>query len=219
MKSQSVILATSITAIALVSAFLGAMVLLHSSSADTPTSSTTVSTLPPWGGNSSSFPSFRGGRGGPPQSFFQNGGQRGPFGMGPGFFAQGPPANLAVGQTITLTSTSGQYREINDSSVNGSASGTLTFTVTGKLAEGYTLSLTIGSVTVGSTSYTISSGSAQTGPAASSIQGQGNTSSSGNFIIQAQARGSFAGTSSTIRMDLSAGGSEYLVVLNTSVQG
>jgi hypothetical protein len=129
----------------------------------------------------------------------------------------GPPANLKIDQTIALTSTSGQCAEINDSSANGTASGNLTFTVTGKLAEGYTISLTGGSITVGSNNYTISSGSAQTGPAANSIERQGTTSSSGNFIIQAQARGNFAGTSSTVSVDLSAGGTEYLVTLETSV--
>jgi hypothetical protein len=207
MKSQQIILATSITAIALVSAFLGASVFLHPSSADSPT---TTSSLPPWGGNFSAIPVPGGG---PPGIFFQSSGQLPQFAA----FFPGPPANLTIGQTITLTSSSGQYTEVNDSSVNGTASGNLTFTVTGKLAEGYILSLTSGSITVGSNTYTVSSGSAQTGPSANAIEGQGTTSSSGNFIIQAQASGSFAGTSSTVRMDLSAGGIEYFVNLGTSV--
>ena len=44
--------------------------------------------------------------------------------------------NLSVGQTITVTSTSGEYRTVSSSSTNGTASGTLAFTVTEKLSEG-----------------------------------------------------------------------------------
>jgi hypothetical protein len=217
MKSQTLVLATSIVAIALVSAFLGAMVLLQPASAATNPTSTSVS--PPANGPMVSWQSgnmtgaFRSGRG--PPSFF--GGGQFPGGMAGGFAPlQGPAANLTVGQTITLTSTNGSYQVFNDSSVNGTASATLTFTVTGKLAEGYTLSLSNGTITVGSNAYTVSSGSAQTGPSASNLQGQGATSSSGDFIVQAQARGSFAGTTAHVGLDLNVNGTDYLVNLQTT---
>lgn len=216
MKSQTIVLATSITAIALVAAFLGAMVLLRPASAQTnPTTTTGTSSgsfSAPWMRQGANFSAPFGGGGFPP---FPNGGHKSQFGwFGP---FQGPEANLAMGQTFTLTSTKGEYREVNDSSVNGTASGTLTFTVTGKLSQGFTLSLSSGSITIGSTQYTISSGSAQTGRAASNLEGQGTTSSNGDFIIQAQARGSFAGTSSRVVLDFSNGSTEYMVTLTTSV--
>lgn len=216
MKSQTIVLATSITAIALVAAFLGAMVLLRPASAQTSPTATTgtfsSSFSSPWARQGVNFSApFRGG-GFPP---FPNGGYHSQWGgFGP---FEGPEANLAMGQTITLTSTSGEYREVNDSSVNGTASGTLTFTVTGKLSQGFTLSLSSGTITIGGTQYTISSGSAQTGRAASNLEGQGTTSSSGDFIIHAQARGSFAGTSARAVLDFSNGTTEYIVTLVTSV--
>jgi len=224
MKTQTLVLATSITAIALVSAFLAAMVLIHPS-AQTDSPSTTNVISAPWsqaGGNfTSPFGNRNGNFSGPFQGgappFFNGGGGRHQRGGFP--FFQGPPANLTVGQTIVLTSTSGQFRTINDSGSNGTASGSLTFTVTGMLSQGYTLSLTSGSITVGGTQYTISSGTAQTGPAAITLQGQGTTSSSGNFLIQAQARGSLAGSSASAFIDLKAGSTEYLVALQTTVQG
>jgi hypothetical protein len=209
-KTQTVILATSITAIALVSVFLGAMVFLHAASAasnDDPSTTTQNNTLPPWkGGGNGTFP-FRG----PPQPpgghFFRGGALQG-----------GPPANLAVSQKITLTCTNGRYVEYNDTGVNGTASGTLDLSVTDKLAQGYTLSITGGSVSIGSNTYTISSGSIQTGLSASNISGQGSTSSSGTFLIPGQARGSFAGTTANVGLDIKIGSTEYFVTLATSVQ-
>lgn len=227
MKSQTIILATSITAIALVSAFLAAMVLLNPVSAATGSPSTTTPGMVTstnstrWRGPGGNFtPPFGGGFGG--QGPFMNGGGQGGPGGGRQFQGgfgpfQGAPANLTTGEAITLTSTNGNYQVVNDSGDNGTASGTLTFTVTGKLSQGYTLSLSSGSISVGSTTYTVSSGSAQTGPGATNLEGQGATSSSGVFIVHAQARGSLAGSTATASLDLSAGGSEYLVNLTTSV--
>jgi hypothetical protein len=213
MKSQTIILATSITAIALVATFLAAMVLLQPASADSPAAVSTQGPPQSWGGpNMTSSGQFR--RGGGPPGFFGGG-------LPPGGFPaiMGPPANLTVGQTITLTSTSGQYVVVNDSGVNGTATGTFTLTVTGKLAEGYTLSITSGSISINGTTYTISSGSAETSPPATALQGQGSTSSSGEFLLQAQARGSFAGSNATANIDLKAGSSEYMILLMTTVQG
>ena len=127
--------------------------------------------------------------------------------------------NIPVGQAITITSTQGRYFVVGTPSDNGTASGTLTFTVTGKLSGGYTLSLTSGSVTIGSTTYTIASGTAQMDRGASSITGQGATSPTGQFILRATARGSFAGSTGSVSLDLQSGSSEYLVSLAGSISG
>src|SRR5208283_3097187 len=140
--------------------------------------------------NSSCFRMGNGPRGG-----FQ-GGFGGPGGRSMGF---GPWSNvstvsIATGTNIVLTSTSGQFRAVGNPDENGTASGTITFTVTSDLSGGYVLTISSGSITVSGTTYTISSGSAQMGPFASSISGQGTTSSSGSFLIRAQAHGNFSGT-------------------------
>jgi hypothetical protein len=125
--------------------------------------------------------------------------------------------NIVVGQTFTITSTSGNYYLAGTPSTNGTASGTLTFTVTGKLSEGYTLSLTSGSLTVAGTTYSVTSGSAQMGPDAGTIVGQGATNPTGTFLIRAGAHGSFVGTTGVVGLDLQAGSSEYLVVLTGTI--
>jgi hypothetical protein len=93
---------------------------------------------------------------------------------------------LTVGQVINITSTQGHFKVVGDKSVNGTASGTMTFTVTGKFANGYTLSITSGSLSVNGTTYAVSSGSAQTGHYAHRMVGQGTTATvgttSGNHI-------------------------------------
>jgi len=142
----------------------------------------------------------------------------GPFGgaqMRGGFHAFGQrQVNLTVGQTITITSTSGKYVVVGNHDQNGTASGTLTFTVTGKLAGGYTLSISSGSLVVNGATYTISSGSAQMGRDAARLVGQGATSSSGEFLVTAAPHGSFVGSTATMSLDLSSGSTEYLVFLS-----
>lgn len=127
-------------------------------------------------------------------------------------------ANLTVGQTITVTSSQGAFQVIGTPSNNGTASGTITFTVTSKLAEGYTLSITSGSIVVGGTTYTISSGTAQAGPSADLILGQGTTTPTGQFLLRGTARGSFAGTTGSLLLDFKAGSTEYAVALTGTVQ-
>jgi len=137
-----------------------------------------------------------------------------------GWFGRRPAtANLSVGQTITITSTSGQYTTAGSSGANGTASGTMTFTVTAKLTSGYTLTLATGSLTVAGTTYTISTGSAQLDPTGTTISGQGTTSPAGTFIIFAFAHGTFAGTTGSVSMDFAHGTAEYYVTLNGSVTG
>ncbi|MGP8124606.1 MAG: hypothetical protein ACLQEQ_01910 [Nitrososphaerales archaeon] len=147
--------------------------------------------------------------GAPPGQAFQRGDW---FGQ-----QQQSQVSLTVGQTITVTSTSGEYVTTSGSSTNGTASGTLTFTVTGKLSQGYTLSLTSGSLTIAGTTYTISSGSAQMDPYGMTISGQGTTNPTGQFIVHAMAHGTFVGSSASVSLDFTNGTTEYLVTLNGSV--
>jgi hypothetical protein len=176
-----------------------------SSSSTSSASGSQTSTSPgPWG-----VMQGPGGPGGPFQGAFRGGPARG----GGGPLAQSSAASLTVGQTFTVTSTSGEYYVVGSSSTNGTASGSVTFTVTGKLSGGYTVSISSGSLTVAGNAYTISSGSAQMGRDAASLVGQGATTPSGEFIIDASAHGSFAGTTSTLSIDLSSGTTEYLVFL------
>jgi len=159
------------------------------------------------------------------------GGWGGPFGPDQGGRGMGGPdvvqclifgqstVSVSVGQTITLTSTQGAYHVVGQPSENGTASGAMTFSVTGSLTEGYTLSLTSCSIVVGGTTYTITSGSAQMNPSANVISGQGATSSSGAFIVQASAHGNFVSSSGSVSLDFKAGTTEYLINLATTVQG
>jgi hypothetical protein len=117
-----------------------------------------------------------------------------------------------------VTSSQGSYHVVGTTSDNGTASGGVTFTVTSKLSEGYTLSITGGDIVVGGTTYTISSGSAQTGPLANTIAGQGTTTPTGQFLLQGFAMGSFAGTTGLLHLDFNAGSTEYAVVLTGIIQ-
>jgi hypothetical protein len=134
---------------------------------------------------------------------------------------------LTVGQVFTITSTHGQYHVVGDKSENGTASGTMTFTVTGKFANGYTLSITTGTLEVNGTTYAVSSGSAQTGPYAHHMVGQGTTATaattslatpSGSFLMRATARGTFGGEYATMSLDLQSGTTEYAISLVGTVQ-
>lgn len=135
---------------------------------------------------------------------------------------------LTVGQVFNITSTQGHFRVVGDKSANGTASGTVTFTVTGKFAHGYTLSMTSGSLDVNGTTYTISSGSAQTGRSAHHMVGQGTTAlagttsvatTSGAFLMRATARGTFGGEYATMSLDLQSGTTEYAISLVGTIQG
>jgi len=133
------------------------------------------------------------------------------------FDQQQSQVNLAVGQTITVSSTSGEYTTVSSSSTNGTASGTLTFTVTGKLSQGYTLSLTSGNLSIAGTTYAISSGSAQMDPTGVTISGHGTTSPTGQFIVHARAHGMFVGSSASVSLDFTNGTTEYQVTLSGAV--
>jgi hypothetical protein len=178
----------------------------NSSSSGTSTASSTSVTCQGPGGMGPGFPSSQGGG-------LMAGGQ----GFGQGFGGRQSRADVSVGQKISFTSTSGHYFVVGNRAENGTASASLTFTVTGNLTEAYTLSIS-GTIVIGSTTYTISSGSGQMTPSATSISGQGTTSTSGAFVLQATARGSFVGTTSSVSLDIQSGSTEYLVSLSGSVQ-
>ncbi len=135
---------------------------------------------------------------------------------------------LTVGQVITIASTQGHFYVVGDKSENGTASGTVTFTVTGKFAGGYSLSITTGNLNVNGTTYAISSGSAEAGPYAHHMVGQGTTATvgttsgattSGAFLMRATARGTFGGEYATMSLDLQSGTTEYAIFLVGSIQG
>jgi len=204
---------TAIAAIATIAAILASPWVLAAAStastATTPTSSTTALPYNPIG--TQNFGPGQQGRGFGPSPDDRN------LPQAPGYGPQ-DTANLTVGQTITVTSTEGQFRVIGATDNNGTASGTVTFTVTSKLSEGYTLSITSGSLVVGGTTYTISSGAAETGRAADMISGQGSTTPTGQFLLQGSARGSFAGTTGQLLLDFKTGSAEYALALTGTVK-
>jgi hypothetical protein len=135
---------------------------------------------------------------------------------------------LTVGQVFTIASTQGHFYVVGDKSENGTASGTMTFTVTGKFAGGYSLSITTGSIDVNGTTYAVSSGSAESGPHAHHMVGQGSTATvgttsatatSGAFLMRATARGTFGGEYATMSLDLQSGTTEYAIFLVGTIQG
>jgi hypothetical protein len=144
----------------------------------------------------------------------------GPFGGGRGGGRSQTTTTFTNGQTITLTSTSGNYYVVGtQGKTNGTASGTLTFTVAGKLSAGYILNVG-GNLVVAGTTYSVTSGSAVMGSGGAGIQGQGATSSSGSFIVRAQARGDFSGTTTAkVALDFINGTTEYAVLLTSTIAG
>lgn len=135
---------------------------------------------------------------------------------------------LAVGANFTITSTQGHFVVVGDKSENGTASGTVTLTVTGKFAGGYSLAISSGALTINGTGYAVSSGTAQMGRDAHRMVGQGTVttvstssaaSGTGAFLMSATARGTFAGEYATMSLDLRTGGSEYAIFLVGNIQG
>lgn len=136
------------------------------------------------------------------------------------------PTALTVGQTMTFTSTQGQWRVISDPTApkvrSGTAAGTVTLTVTGVFKGGYSLSLTSGSLSINGTTYSTASGSAQMGPEQAHLVGQGSltNTSPAPFLFGGGAHASFFGSSfNTMRFDVQLNGIEYGVLLVTAVTG
>lgn len=124
--------------------------------------------------------------------------------------------NLTVGQTITLTSLTGRYESATNSSIRGSATGSLTLQVSQVFKEGFVLTITSGTLSVAGTSYTVTGGTVELGPFGQWASGTGTTSGSGQFLIHIGLHGtSTTNANARAVLDLKAGGSEYLVSLGT----
>lgn len=117
---------------------------------------------------------------------------------------------LSVGQTFTLTSVAGGYHQVGDRAVNGTATGSMTFKVTGALSGGYALSITSGSISINGTTYTISGGSAEMGRYGVHMVGQGQLAGSGQFLFAERNLGKFGSTDyGVLRVDLANGSYEF----------
>lgn len=116
---------------------------------------------------------------------------------------------LSQGQTITLTSVAGGYREIGNPAVNGTASGSMTLQVTGDFKGGYSLSVTGGDLVINGVTYTISSGSAELGPYGRAMVGQGQAGAA-QFLFSGRDLGNFGTTNyGILRADLKSGTTEF----------
>lgn len=129
-----------------------------------------------------------------------------------------PKVHLSVGQTITLTSVAGGYREAGDSSINGTATGSLGLAVTGGYVGGYSLSITGGTMLINGTTYTVSTGSAELGPYGRHMVGQGQAGNSGQFLFEVRDLGKFGSTDyGVLRVDLSNGPSQFIARLLVTI--
>jgi hypothetical protein len=124
---------------------------------------------------------------------------------------------LTDGQTITLTSVAGGWWVVGDRATNGTASGMMTFQVTGVLKGGYIISVTGGSFNINGVTYSISSGSAELGPHRIYMIGNGQAGTA-QFLFQARSLGKFGNTAyGVLRVDLKDGTSEYAARLLVTV--
>jgi len=126
--------------------------------------------------------------------------------------------DLHVGSTLTYTTLSGIYWTPGHPNENGTGAVSLQFTVTGVFDKGYSLSLTSGTIALGATTYSLSSGSAELGPYGEFMVGQ--LAGSGGFqaIFRVNNLGNFGSASyATIRMDLNNGSGEYYLRAMTTV--
>jgi hypothetical protein len=125
---------------------------------------------------------------------------------------------LAVGQTLVLTSVAGGYKQVGDSAVNGTATGTITLQVTGTFKAGYSLSITGGTISLGGTTYAVSGGSAELGPYGVHMVGQGQAGSTAQFLFTSKDLGKFGNTAyGVLRIDLTNGSSEFAIRLLVTI--
>jgi hypothetical protein len=124
--------------------------------------------------------------------------------------------NLNIGDTITLSDLQGRYKQVGNSSIRGNASGSFTFTVTGSFKNGYTLSITSGSITIGNSTYTVNNGSAQIPGHARQMIGQGTAGNGVAFLIHAVIRGEPSSAHGMVMLDLKNESAEYLVFLRST---
>ncbi len=124
--------------------------------------------------------------------------------------------DLKVGDTITLSNLEGRFRQVGNESTRGNASGSFTFTVTGAFKAGYTLSITSGTIKIGDQTYTVNSGSVQTGPYGRELVGQGTAGNGVQFLMHATIRGTAATPHGMVMLDLQNGTTEYMVLLRAT---
>jgi hypothetical protein len=133
-------------------------------------------------------------------------------------YGQLPRPNLQVGQSFTLTSVAGGYREIGDPAVNGTATGSLTIMITGTFTAGYSVSVTGGQVSANGVTYTVSGGSGELGRYGVHMVGQGQAGTTAQFLFSANNLGKFGSTDyGVLRVDLSNGSNEFAVRLLVTV--
>ncbi len=126
--------------------------------------------------------------------------------------------DLKVGSTITYTTVSGIYWTPGNRDQNGSASLALEYTVTGVFNRGFALTLTAGSITLGNTTYALTSGSAELGPHGEFMVGQAAGANGFQFITRINNLGNFGSASfATIRIDLNNGSAQYYLRAMTTV--
>lgn len=116
---------------------------------------------------------------------------------------------LTSGQSITLTSVAGGFRELGNPAVNGTASSTIDLKVSAVFKGGYAVSLTGGSIIINGTTYTISGGSAELGPYGGHMVGQGQAGTA-QFLFDFRNLGKFGSTDyGIVRIDLVSGSTEF----------
>lgn len=126
--------------------------------------------------------------------------------------------HLTVGQTITITSVAGGYREVGDSSANGTATGSMTLNVTGAFVGGYALSTTGGSININGTTYSISAGSAELGPYGIHMVGQSQSGTSAQLLFSVLNLGKFGSTDyGVLRVDLTTGSAQFVARLLVTI--
>ncbi len=124
--------------------------------------------------------------------------------------------DLKVGETIILSDLEGRFRQVGKESNEGNASGSFTFTVTGAFNAGYALSITSGTIKIGDQTYTVNSGSAQTGYYGRDVVGQGTAGSGVQFLLHAMIRGTATTPHGMVMLDLQNGTTEYQVLLRAT---
>ena len=118
--------------------------------------------------------------------------------------------DLKVGSVITYTTQSGTYWPPGHRDQNASASVSLEYTVTGVFNQGYSLTLTAGSVTLGDKTYALSSGSAELGPHGGHMIGQATGQDGLQLILHINNLGNFGKNNyATIGIDLNNGSAQY----------
>lgn len=140
-------------------------------------------------------------------------------GRGEGHSRAGNPLNLTVGETLSLTGLTGRYASLTNSSLRGNATGTIVVQVTSAFKQGYLLTISSGTITLGAVNYTVTGGMVELNPSGQAGSGTGSTSSSGQFLIHLNIHGNSTSPSGRAVLDFKAGGSEYLVSLGTPNPG